>query len=326
MAYPIAATSYPNPPGNIVANPAYTGIFIPEIWSGKMIEKFYNATVLGAIANTDWEGDIRNMGDTVHIRTKPSITINDYEADQILTPERPSSALVDLQIDKGKYWNTVLDDVMEVQSDMNLMSMWADDASEQMKIAIDTDVLANIVGDFDASNLGTAAGAISGNVNLGATTTPVNLVDRGATAPDVEIIDMITRFGQVLDEQNVPETGRWIVMPAWAAAMLKRSELRDASLTGDGQTVLRNGRLGMVDRFTLYVSNLLPFGVAASLQAGEWYIFAGHSHGLTFASQLTKMETLRAESTFGTLMRGLQVYGYKVVDGVALAAAVVTAT
>jgi hypothetical protein len=80
----------------------------------------------------------------------------------------------------------------------------------------------------------------------------------------------------------------------------------------------------MVDRFTLYTSNLLPNGTAGGLAAGEYPIFAGHAHGLTFASQMTKMETLRSEMTFGTVMRGLQVYGYKVVDSTALVQAVVT--
>ncbi len=86
-------------------------------------------------------------------------------------------------------------------------------------------------------------------------------------------------------------------------------------------TMLRNGRLGMIDRFTLYASNLLPVDGGG----GATTIYAGHSHGLTFASQLTKMETLRAERTFGTIMRGLQVYGIKVTDGTALASAQVLA-
>jgi hypothetical protein len=98
------------------------------------------------------------------------------------------------------------------------------------------------------------------------------------------------------------------------AALIKRSELRDASLTGDGVSMLRNGRLGMIDRFTLYASNLLPF----SSTDGAHSMFFGHSHGLTFASQLTKVETLRAESTFGTILRGLQVFGFKVVDGTSI--------
>jgi hypothetical protein len=86
---------------------------------------------------------------------------------------------------------------------------------------------------------------------------------------------------------------------------------------------MRNGRLGVIDRFTLYATNLLPQGVADGLGAGETQIFFGHKHGLTFASQMSKMESLRAESTFGSLMRGLQTFGFKVVDGTAIGTGVV---
>lgn len=270
------------------------------------------------------EGEISNQGDKVIIRTKPTITIRDYEVGQSLLVERPSSNVVELLIDKGQYFNTILDDVMEIQADVNLMSMWSDDAGEQMKIVIDNDVLGGILGEAVAENRGATAGRISGDINLGVTTAPLALTPRNAGSGEVEIVDLMVRLGQVLDEQNIPETGRWVVMPAWAAAMIKRSELRDASLTGDGASILRNGRLGMIDRFTLYSSNLLPNASHANLTTGEFAIYAGHSHALTFASQMTKMETLRSESTFGTIMRGLQVYGYKVVDGVALTQAVVT--
>jgi hypothetical protein len=335
MAYPITsdrATAWPT--NSAAANPAYTGIFIPAVWSAKLIEKFYDSTVLAAMSNTDYEGEIRNQGDTVKIRTKPSISINDYTADLNLAVERPSSNIVELLIDKGKYFNTILDDVMEVQSDIDQLSMWADDASEQMKITIDTDVLANVNADIfdttDASgagwatgssgNQGATAGRISANIDLGTVAAPLQMVARNPTAAQTEVVDLITYLGQVLDEANIPETGRWMIAPAWFCSLVKRSELRDASLTGDSVGIARNGRLGMIDRFTLYMSNLLPTDNDAT--AGDSYrIYAGHSHGLTFASQLTKVETLRAESTFGTLLRGLQVYGYKVVDGTALALA-----
>jgi len=333
MAYPLAATKVYN---DVAADPAYAGVFIPAVWSSKLIEKFYDSTVFGEIANTDYEGEIRNQGDTVHIRTKPSIAINNYESDSDIsgTLERPSSNLVDLLINKGKYFNTILDDVMELQSDLDQMSLWASDASEQMKIAIDTDVLAGINADiFDTAdataaswaagssgNQGLTAGRVSAGVNLGTAAAPLQLVARGATTGETEVIDLITYLGQVLDEANIPETGRWLILPAWACALVKRSELRDASLTGDSQGIARNGKLGMIDRFTLYMSNLLPIDTDGT--AGDSYrVYAGHSHGLTFASQMTKVETLRAESTFGNIMRGLQIYGYKVVDGTALAKA-----
>ena len=127
MAYPTSSVSPGT--GGVAPNIAYSGVFIPEIWAGKIVERFYDATVLAAISNTDYEGEIKNKGDKVNIRTKPTITISDYVADQTLDVERPSSDLQTLLIDKGKYFNTILDDVMEVQSDLNQLSMWADDAS-----------------------------------------------------------------------------------------------------------------------------------------------------------------------------------------------------
>lgn len=296
------------------ASPAYSGaaaggVFIPEIWSGKLIEKFYSATVLAAISNTDYEGEIKNKGDKVKIRTKPTITIRDYEVDQNLLVERPSSTAVELTIDYAKYFNLVLDDVMEVQSDMNLLTMWADDAAEQLKITIDTSVLALLDADISADNLGATAGRLSNNIDLGSSGAPAAL-----TAANV--LDYIVDLGTVLDEQNIPETGRWLVIPPWVAGMVKKSDLRNASISGDGVSLLRNGRLGMIDRFTLYASNLLPTATEGSDTAVR--IFAGHPHGLTFASQISKTETLRSESTFGNLLRGLQVFGVKVLDGIAL--------
>ncbi len=295
-------------------SPAYsgnaaTGSFVPEIWSGKLIEKFYAATVLAAIANTDYEGEIRNMGDKVKIRTKPTITIRDYTLDSALVVERPSSSTVELTIDYAKYFNEVLDDIMELQADLNLLSMWADDASEQLKITIDTAVLALLDAGVDSANKGATAGKVSVNIDLGAAGTPAVLTPQ-------TVLDYIVDMGTVLDEQNIPETGRWLVIPPWAAGMIKKSDLRNASISGDGSSLLRNGRLGMIDRFTLYASNLLPTATEGSATA--FRIFAGHPHGLTFASQISKIETLRSEQTFGTLLRGLQVYGAKVLDGIAL--------
>lgn len=299
MAYPYAA-------GTI----SYSGTFIPEIWSGKLIEKFYDATVLTAISNTNYEGEIRNQGDKVKIRTIPSLSINDYESGQTLVSQRPTSNIVELLIDKGKYWQAIVDDVQDVQSDIGLMNMWAQDASEQMKITVDTDVLAGMIADISAANRGATAGRISASVNLGTNGSPVQL-------SKTNILDYIVDLGQVLDEQNVPETGRFLVMPFWATAALKKSDLKDASLTGDGTSPLRNGRLGMIDRFTLYQSNNVNRYTDGANTCYD--IIAGHKNGLTFASQLTKTESLRAESTFGNIMRGLQVYGYKVIDGSMLA-------
>ena len=306
--------SYPNAPGR----PNYSGNFIPEIWSGKLIENFYDATVLAAISNTDYEGEIRQFGDTVNIRTSPEITLREYVKGQTLTVENPDKPKLQLLIDKGEYFACVEDDVDKVQADINMMDLWSKDASEKMKIKIDQRVLTDILPDISALNKGANAGRISGNINLGTTGTPVAVTKDGASST-VSVTDLVVDMGTVLDEANCPESDRFLVIPAKMAGLIKKSELKDASLAGDSQSILRNGRLGMIDRFTIYMSHNLQ------VQAGGKYsIIAGHKMGFTFASQMTNMETLRSTTTFGDIIRGLQVYGYKVVKPEALATSIVT--
>jgi hypothetical protein len=304
--------SYPVSPGR----PNYSGNFIPEIWSGKLIENFYDATVLAAISNTDYEGEIRQYGDTVNIRTTPEITIRDYVKGQSLTVENPDKPKLQLVIDKGEYFACVEDDVDKVQSDINLMDTWSKDASERMKIKIDQRVLTDLLPDIAATNKGATAGEQSASFNLGTTGSPLTVTKDGAGGT-TSVIDLIVDMGTVLDEANAPEADRFLVIPAKMAGLIKKSELKDASLTGDSQSIVRNGRLGMVDRFTLYVSHNLY------VSSGKYNIIAGHKMGFTFASQMTNMETIRSETTFGNIIRGLQVYGYKVVKGEALSTSVV---
>ena len=323
-----SASSPPLTPVGSTANTLQATGFIPEIWSAKLVEKFYASTVLAAISNTDYEGEIQNMGDRVKIRTKPTITIRDYLADGLLGLDRPSGGSVELYIGIGKYFSLILDDVMEVQSDLNILSMWSDDAAQQLKIVVDRDVLGGIVNSPAAKNKGATAGIISNSLNLGAHGTPLAVKLYPVAGTDISILDVMLRLGQALDEQNIPEQGRWIVMSAAAGRYIKQSELRQAYLSGDAVSMLRNGRLGTVDRFTVYISNLLPSVTtdATNFSAGEQVIYAGHAHSLTFASQISKVETLRSELTFGQILRGLQVYGYQVVDPTALCAAYVTLT
>lgn len=226
--------------------------------------------------------------------------------------ERPEPETKELTIDKGKYWQFVADDVDKFQSDYNYVDDWTRDASEQLKITIDTQVLSTLYSDAHASNQGLTAGAISGGYNLGTTGAPVTL-------DKTNILDYIVNLGSVLDEQNVPESDRWAILPAWACGMIKQSDLKDASLSGDATSIMRNGQIGMIDRFTLYRSNLL-----AHSGTSYWHMIAGHKSALTFASQMLNSETLRAESTFGTLVRGLQVYGYEAIKPEGLAWGVIT--
>ena len=299
--------AYPTSPGH----PSYSGNFIPEIWSGKLIENFYDASVLSAISNTSYEGEIKSMGDTVNIRGTPTITVRSYTKGQTLTVEQPEKAKLQLLIDKGEYFACIEDDVDKVQTDINLMDTWSKDASERMKLAIDARVLTDLLPDVSANNKGTSAGRITGNLNLGSSGSPIAITS-------ANVVTTIIDIGTALDEANAPESDRFIVIPAKMAGYLKASDLKSALITGDSTSPLRNGRVGMVDRFTVYISHNL------NVSSGKFSVIAGHKMGFTFASQMTEMESLRAESTFGNIIRGLQVYGYKVVKPEALAVAVVT--
>ena len=280
-----------------------SGITIPEIWSGKLLVKFYDASTYAAISNTDYEGEISDVGDKVIIRTTPDIVIRDYVKGQTLEYENPEPGTIEMEIDQAKYYAYNSDDIDRKQSDIDYIDDWAEDASEKMRIRVDTDINASVIGDVDAANQGLTAGLRSESFNLGAVGTPLQITK-------TNVLDVLIDSATVLDEQSVPESDRWIVIPPWLSGLVKKSDLKDASLAGDGTSIARNGRLGMIDRWTLYSSNLLSTVTdGANLVTN---IIFGQRHALSFASQLVKDEVLPHPFSFGTLHRGLNVYGFKV--------------
>nr|WP_288102181.1 P22 phage major capsid protein family protein [Halomonas sp.] len=301
MAGPVRDASHPD-----YSSTSASG-FIPQVWSGKMVEKLYQRTCFAEISNTYYEGEIKSQGDTVMIRTTPSITINDYEIGGGLNYEKPTSDKVELHIDKAKYFAFEVNDVDEYQADIKLMDNWSDDAGQQMKIAIDKVILGDVFADAAAENAGAAAGRESGGYNMGAAGAPVSV-------SKTNILDVLVDCGSVLDEQNVPDDGRWIVLPAWMNGMLKKSDLRDASHMGDNTSVFRNGKVGMLDRFDVYISNNMSKVTDATTTRQATNCLFGHKKALTFASQMTKMENLPNPQDFGQLVRGLNVFGYEVID------------
>jgi hypothetical protein len=227
-----------------------------------------------------------------------------------LVIQRPESPNEELVIDHGKYFNMICDDIDKYQSDIPLMNKWSDDAGKQMAIEIDTHVLGTIYADADTYNKGATAGKISLNIDMGASGAPVEVTK-------TNILDLIVDCGTVLGEQNIPTKDRYFVMPEWMSGMTMKSDLKDASLTGDATSPIRNGRLGMIDDFTLYKSNLLTSALDGGGETA-FHCIVGQKSATTFAAQLTKVESLKAESTFGTLIRGLNVFGYEVLKGEAL--------
>lgn len=265
--------------------------FIPEIFSKKLQAKFYASSVLPQITNTDYEGEISGQGNKVNIRTVPSVTVSNYTG--TVSYADVTTEIIELMIDKAKSYAFKVDDILKVQADINFQNEASKDAAEQMRIAVETDVMANIV--------------------TGATTT----VDK-ASVSSSNILDAILEAGRKLDELNVPESDRFVVLSPKYIEMLKKSELRQAYLTGDSASPLRNGKVGQIDRFSVFQSNLLAAGAGGD--AGKTLCLAGHPKATCFASQFVKTETVRLTDTFGDGIRGLKVYGYKVVVPNALVA------
>jgi hypothetical protein len=305
---------------NFNTSPAYSGTFIPAIWSAKLNAKFYAASVYAAISNTDWQGDISGLGDKVVINNIPTITINDYTIGGNLTYQAPTPNTIELLIDKGKSFAFAVHDVLDYQSKPNLMETFSNDASEQMRVAVDAPVLLNTFNGGASANKGATAGVRSAGFNLGTDSAPISL-----TAANV--LQKILEMASVLDEQNVPETDRWLVIDPLTRTLLLQSNLAQAQFMGDASSPVRNGMIGKIDRFTVYVSNQLPTAAAGqdflgNAQGGALKrraIIAGHKSAICFASQMTKTETLRNPNDFGDLVRGLQVYGFKVVKPESLA-------
>lgn len=328
----MAAIFPANAPFN--TNPSYSGTFIPAVWSAKLNAKFYAASVYGDIANTDWQGEISSMGDKVIINTAPTISVSDYAAGTNLNYQVPTPETQELLIDKGKYFAFQINDVLEYQAKPNLMDMFANDAAEQMRIAIDSTVIYNTFFGGAAANKGATAGVKSSAYNLGTDATPVTLTP-------TNVLQKILELASVLDEQNVPDSDRYLVIDPYTRALLFQSNLAQAQFMGDATSVVRNGKIGTIDRFTVYVSNQLPKGAAGT--ATPWVsgngsensvtttgtvakrraLIAGHKSAMTFASQITKMETIRNPNDFGDYIRSLNVFGYKVVKPESLALAVV---
>ena len=320
--------------GSFDSTPSYSGAFIPTLWSGKLLAKFYQNTILSEITNTDYEGELKNQGDTVRIRLAPSISIQDYTVGQTLSYEVPTPIYQDMQVNKGKYFGVQVNDVLAYQADMDLMNMFTEDAAKQLKISIENEVFFNsfVTEGPAAANEGSTAGAISAAYNLGTDLVPV-------TGSDV--LNTILRMSTALDEQNVPEDGRFLVISPYDRHLLMQSNIAQAYFTGDQSSVVRTGKIGMLDRFNVYVSNLLPKGGAGkALVAGlsgvgsgatltnavaRRTMIAGTKQAVSFAMTVDKTEPLRNQTDFGDIVRGLAVYGRKVVKPEALVVAQVGA-
>jgi hypothetical protein len=320
---------YGRAPGYPDYSAAGLSAFIPEKWSTKLVEKFYDATVLTHISNTNYEGEIKGLGDKVWIRTRGTVPVylNVYQKGGVLPPpDRIESPRLQLLIDQNTHFYFGVDDIDKYQSDIALMSQWAEDATENEKVAIDTDVLAYVLGwggynpliqyatsQVDALNQGATAGRIFGLYNLGTPGAP-------AQVTTANIIKYLAMAEAVLGEYNIPDdTSKFFIMPRVMAMLLKTSDIKDASMMGDATSALRSGRLGRLLNWTLYASNLLPHRLDPTTGQLSFYCLFGHPLGLTFADQFTETNYINnPETTFGKFIKSLHVFGREVIKPSAL--------
>lgn len=267
------------------------GVFVPQIYSAKLQDKFYAASVVPAIANHNWEGEIMAFGDTVNIRKVPTITIQDYSVNNAISYQDVSDEQIQLLINKAKYYAFKVDYIDDYQSDIALIDTITQDAAMQMAVTVDKSVLQAVYA--DASN----------TINAG----------QLSSLTTATYITPLLEAGQKLDENNVPRDGkRWAVITPEYARYLKLSDLKQVLTTGDDESPLRNGFVGQIDGMNIYIStNLLNAVSNSSTDTSKMLV--GHESALTFASQFVKHEMLPLQNTFGYGIKGLQVYGFKTV-------------
>jgi len=278
--------------------------YTPKLYAPSLLIAFYAKNIVADIAQRDYEGQIKGMGDTVIIRTRPTITTQKYKKGMDLNAARQfvEPASIELNISEAEFYSVGIDALDEKQNDINSLDEWAKDASESMGNALDTNILNNIYTSVNSYNTGASAGKKSGGYNIGTSGSPITLTKSN-------ILDYISYCSSVLGEQNIPETDRWMVIPEIMASRINTSDLRSALFTGDQSNQnLRNGKMGEISNFTIYKSNNLN-----AVTGSTFPIMFGHKCATTFATQLVKNRVIELQNTFGRAMEGLQVYGYKVV-------------
>lgn len=274
--------------------------FIPEIWAASVLANLRNQLVYGqaGVINRDYEGDIARAGDTVHITSFTDPAVRSYSRNTDITWDTLTDDGQTLTIDQSKYFAFSVDDLDKRQALNGFMDNVTVGASYNLSNAADT---------FLSTTM--AAGVDSGN-ELGAVT-----VD---SATPSEAYDLVVEIRTLLVKSNTPATGRFVIVPPELYAVLLHDDrfVRcDASGSTDG---LRNGMVGRIAGFDVIESNTVPES------GGAFTVLAGHGIATTYAEQIASVEAIRRENQFGDGVKGLHLYGARVVRPKNLASAVVT--
>jgi hypothetical protein len=293
--------------------------FLPSIYSRKVLNFFRKSSVVEAITNTDYAGEISAYGDSVKIIKEPVISVSDYTRATDTTVTRLTDQELTLVVDSAKAFKFIVDDIETNMSHVNFKEVATSSAAYALRDSYDAAVIATMFSGVSSSSpdhvLGTdnatdlAAGTFDGTGNL----------DIGFGSSEHDPIDVMARMARLLDEQNVPEEGRWFVAGPDFYEVLGQASSKLLSVDFNaGQGSIRNGLVssGKLRGFEMYKSN----NIAATTNAAGKCL-GGHISSTATAQTIISTETLRDPSSFGDIVRGLHVYGAKVLRPEALVSA-----
>ena len=304
--------------GNSVSGQT-NSFFMPKVYSKKVLNFFRKASVVEAITNTDYSGDISAFGDTVRIIKEPTITVYQYERGADVTQTKLTDQELTLTVDIANAFKFIVDDIETSMSHVNFKEVASSSAAYALRDAYDEGVIAtmfagvsasspnHILGSDNATDL--AAGTFDGTGNL----------DIGFAGSEHDPIDVLSHMARLLDEQNVPEEGRWFLASPDFYEVLASSSSKLLSVDYNaGQGSIRNGLVtsGKLRGFSMYKTNNIA---STSNAAGK--CIAGHMSSTATAQTITSTEVIRDPDSFGDIVRGLHVYGGKVLRGEALVSA-----
>ena len=293
--------------------------FLPKVYSKQVLNFFRKASVAEAITNTDYAGEIAAFGDTVRIIKEPVISVDQYERGGTVTKTALTDAEVTLIVDVANAFKFIVDDIETNMSHVNFREVATSSAAYALRDAFDEGVIAkmfagvsasspnHILGSDNATDL--AAGTFDGTGNL----------DIGYASGEHDPIDVLSHMARLLDEQNVPEEGRWFLAnPQFYEQLVQTSSKLMSVDFNAGQGSIRNGLVssGKLRGFDMYKSNNIA---ATSNAAGK--VIAGHMSSTCTAQTITSTEVMRDPDSFGDIVRGLHVYGAKVLRPEALVSA-----
>ena len=293
--------------------------FMPKVYSKKVLNFFRKASVAEAITNTDYSGEISAFGDTVRIVKEPTITVYQYERGADVTQTKLTDAEETLVVDVANAFKFKVDDIEKSMSHVNWKEAASSSAAYALKDAFDEGVIAELFSGVSSSSPDHVIGSDSSTADATMThaTNSVDLL--GSDGTGVDALDLMARMARLLDDQNVPEEGRWFVAGPQFYEELSKSSSKLLSVDYNaGQGSLRNGLVssGKLRGFNMYKTNNI-----ASTSNATGKVLAGHISAAATAQAITQTEVLRDPDSFGDIVRGLHVYGADVLRSEALVSA-----